>query len=137
MADALLDDRVWERVQPLLPPPPIRRLRHPGRKRVDDRLCLVGILYVLRTGIPWESLPTELGYGNGVTCWRRLREWRQAGVWDKVRRVLVNELRDAQKIDWPRAVGDTPLIRAVRVGERAWPKIYLSSPAKKDSPRVR
>jgi transposase len=57
----LLDDALWERIQPLLPPPKPRRFRFPGRKRLDDRKVLTGILFVLKTGIPWEDLPRELG----------------------------------------------------------------------------
>ena len=70
---------LWERIEPLLPVIE-RRFRHPGRKRLDDRKALCGILFVLHTRIPWRFLPTELGFGSGMTCWRRLREWHEAGV---------------------------------------------------------
>jgi Putative transposase of IS4/5 family (DUF4096) len=77
MPRPLVSDELWELVEPLLPKKP-RRFRYPGRKRIDDRKVLTGILFVLRTGIPWEYLPQEMGCGSGVTCWRRLREWQQA-----------------------------------------------------------
>src|SRR5215472_9828305 len=81
MAKPLLPDELWEIIQPLLPPPKPRRFRYPGRKRIDDRKALTGILFVLKTGIPWEYLPVEMGCGSGMTCWRRLHEWQQTGVW--------------------------------------------------------
>ena len=71
-------DGLWERIEPLLPVVP-RRADHPGRRRLDDRKVLSGILFVLYTGIPWEFLPQELGFGSGMTCWRRLRDWHQSG----------------------------------------------------------
>src|SRR6266545_4066238 len=66
-----LPDGLWERIEPLLPKKP-RRFRYPGRKPLDDRLALQGILFVLHTGIGWEHLPRELGFGCGMTAWRRL-----------------------------------------------------------------
>ena len=80
-----VDDALWAEIEPLIPPRE-RRLRHPGRKAVPDRLLLNGILHVLHAGIAWRDLPQEYGYGSGVTCWRRLRDWQQAGVWDALRR---------------------------------------------------
>src|SRR6266487_749146 len=73
MARPLVSDELWELIEPLIPKVP-RRHRFPGRKRIDDRKVLTGILFVLRTGIPWEYLQQEMGCGSGVTCWRRLRE---------------------------------------------------------------
>jgi transposase len=74
-----VEDRRWELIEPLLPQDE-RWFRHPGRKWLDDRKALCGILFVLYTGIAWEFLPQELGYGSGMTCWRRLRDWHRAGV---------------------------------------------------------
>jgi transposase len=68
----MVPDGLWERIEPLLPQHP-RRFRNPGRKRVPDRQVLCGILFVLYTAIPWEFLPQELGFGSGMTCWRRPR----------------------------------------------------------------
>ena len=82
-----------------------RRRRYPGRKALDDRAALNGILHVLHTGIAWHDLPREFGYGSGVTCWRRLREWQQAGVWDALHQELLAKLNAAGEIDWSRAAG--------------------------------
>jgi transposase len=79
-----------------------RRYRYLGRKRLDDRKALCGILFVLYTGIRWEWLPHELGYGSGMTCWRRLRDWAEAGVWERLHRLLLSELHGLKAIDWDR-----------------------------------
>ncbi|MFD9218412.1 IS5 family transposase [Streptomyces sp. NPDC059544] len=73
-----VDDELWAVIEPLLPKVE-RRIRHPGRKRHPDRLVFQGILFVLHTGVAWEHLPQELGFGSGMTCWRRLAEWTEAG----------------------------------------------------------
>lgn len=111
MAKPLLDDELWTSIEPLIPIPP-RRFRSPGRKRRDNRSVLNGIVFVLLTGIPWEYLPREFGC-CGMTCWRRLRDWQQAGVWDAMHRLLLSHLRAADKIDWTRAVVDSASLRAV------------------------
>jgi transposase len=121
MAKPLLDDALWARIQPLLPPPPPRRFRFPGRKRIDDRRVLTGILFVLKTGIPWEDLPAELGCGCGMTCLNRLKEWHRAGVWARLHRLLLSELRGADKIDWSRAAADAAFARALGGGEDTGP----------------
>jgi transposase len=113
MAKAILDDELWTLIEPLLPPPKKRRFRFPGRKPVGSREALTGIVFVLISGIPWEMLPQELGCGSGMTCWRRLRDWTQAGVWLKIQRVLLRHLHEADKIDWSRAVIDSSSVRAV------------------------
>ena len=95
-------DDLWACVRPLLPTP-VRRYRSPGRKRLDDRRALCGVLFVLCTGLPWEQLPQELGYGSGVTCWRRLREWQSAQAWPQVREVLEPGLGADGVFDWDRA----------------------------------
>ena len=113
MAKPLLDEDLWELIEPLLPPPKPRRFRYPGRKPVLNRAALTGILFVLKTGIPWEHLPQEMGCGSGMTCWRRLRDWQLAGVWEEIHRVLLDRLRGAGKIDFSRAVVDSGTVRAV------------------------
>jgi transposase len=112
MAKPLVSDALWELLQPLLPPPKPRRYRHPGRKRIDDRRALAGILFVLKAGIPWQDLPTEMNCGCGMTCWRRLSEWQQSGVWFKLYQVLLARLDDAGKLDWARAAVDATFARA-------------------------
>ena len=114
MAKPILDDALWELIGPLLPPPKPRRRRHPGRKPIPHRAALTGILYVLKTGIPWEYLPQEMGCGSGMSCWRRLRDWQAAGVWERMRRTLLGELRAAGQIDWSRAVVDSASLRALK-----------------------
>lgn len=121
MARELLPDALWERIQPLLPPPKPRRFRHPGRKPLGDRQCLTGLLFVLKTGIPWEMLPKEMGCGSGMTCWRRLQQWQHSGVWLRLHAVLLAELNRADRIDWSRAVADSSLTRALGGGEGSGP----------------
>ena len=79
---------------------------------MPDRAAMTGILFVLRTGIPWEHLPQQMGCGSGMTCWRRLHEWNEAGVWDRLHQVLLDELQDAGAIDWSRAIVDSSYVRA-------------------------
>jgi transposase len=96
-----IDDELWARIEPLLPVVP-RNPRRPGRKRLDSRKVLCGILFVLYTGIRWEFLPQELGFGSGMTCWRRLRDWNEAGVWQRLHELLLSELRAADLLDFSR-----------------------------------
>jgi transposase len=110
MARPLVSDELWE-IEPLIPKVP-RRQRFPGRKRLDDRKVLAGILFVLQTGIPWEYLPQEMGCGSGMTCWRRLREWQEAGVWQRLHELLLAKLNEADRIDWSRAAIDSSHVRA-------------------------
>ena len=101
MAKPLVSDALWEVIAPLLPP----ELPKPkgGRPRIPNRAALTGILFVLKTGLPWEDLPQELGCGSGVTCWRRLRAWQQAGVWHRLHLAVLDRLGQADTIDWSRA----------------------------------
>ena len=118
MAKPLLDDDLWKLIAPLLPPAKRRRFRYPGRKPIDNRQALNGILFVLKTGIPWEYLPQEMGCGSGMTCWRRLRDWQKRGGGQQLHPVLLNKLREADQIDWSRAVVDRTSVRAVFGGRR-------------------
>ena len=113
MAKPILDDALWEPIEPHLPPPKKKRRRFPGRPRVPDRAALTGILYVLMSGVPWEYLPQEMGCGSGMTCWRRLKEWQEAGVWERLHQVLLAKLHGADLIDWSRAAIDSSHVRAV------------------------
>jgi transposase len=85
---------------------------------VDDRAALSGIIFVLKSGIPWEMLPQEMGCGSGVTCWRRLREWQQAGVWERLHQVLLDRLGEADQIEWERACLDSASIPAKRGAQK-------------------
>lgn len=100
-----------------LPKPKPRRKRFPGRKPISNRQALTGILFVLKTGLPLEYLPQELGCGSGMTCWRRLREWQAAGVWQQIHEHLLTKLRQADQIDWSRAIVDSASVRALRGGK--------------------
>ncbi|MFD3537019.1 IS5 family transposase [Streptomyces sp. NPDC058661] len=97
----IVSDELWSLIEPLLPEPGPKLVA--GRPRVPDRQALCGILFVLHTGIQWEYLPQELGFGSGMTCWRRLAAWNEAGVWDRLHVVLLQKLRSAKQLDWSRA----------------------------------
>ena len=112
MATPLVPDELWAIVEPLLPPEPPKPKG--GRPRVPDRAALTGIIFVLKSGIPWEMLPPELGCGSGMTCWRRLRDWQEAGVWDRLHQTLLDRLGEADRIDWSRASLDSASIPAKR-----------------------
>ena len=110
MAKPLVSDELWEVIVPLIPAEPPKPKG--GRPRVDNRAVLTGILFVLKTGIPWEMLPQELGCGSGMTCWRRLRDWQEAGVWEQLHRVLLERLSTVEQIDWSRACIDSGSVPA-------------------------
>jgi transposase len=120
MAKPLIDDALWAIIEPLIPVKP-RRFRFPGRKRLDNRRALTGIVFVLKTGIGWEALPQEMDCGSGMTCWRRLHEWQEASVWQAIHEVLLARLNAAGQIDWSRAVVDSASIRALKGGRRPAP----------------
>jgi transposase len=113
-------DGLWERIEPLLPRTE-RRFRYPGRKPLDDRAVLQGILFVLHTGIGWEHLPQELGFGCGMTAWRRLRKWQQASVWERLHELLLAELHAADQLEWERAIADGSHIQAKKGAPRRVP----------------
>lgn len=116
MSAPLLSDELWSEIAPLLPPEPPKPKG--GRPRISDRQALTGILFVLRTGCPWEALPGELGCGSGVTCWRRLRDWQAAGVWDRLHQRLLDCLGSRGRIDWARASIDAAAVPAKKGAKR-------------------
>ncbi|WP_241540097.1 IS5 family transposase [Streptomyces sp. M41(2017)] len=115
----IVSDELWSLIEPLLPEAAPKLVE--GRPRVPDRQALCGILFVLHTGIQWEYLPQELGFGSGMTCWRRLAAWNEAGVWDALHLVLLKRLRAANRLDWSRAVIDSSHVRAARRGPKSGP----------------
>jgi transposase len=117
----LVSDELWALVEPLLPPLPERRFEHPGRKPMDRRKVLTGIVFVLKTGIGWDDLPAELGWGCGKTCRGALRDWHAAGVWGRLHRLLLARLRGSDKIDWSRAAVDSATARSPLGGEGTGP----------------
>ena len=112
MAKLLVPDDLWAVIAPLLPPE--RPKPKGGRPRVPDRAALSGIVFVLRSGLPWEMLPAEMGCGSGMSCWRRLRDWHEAGVWAALHRALLERLQAAGQIDWSRACLDSATVPAKR-----------------------
>jgi len=119
MTAALVPDQLWEIIEFLLPRPMSKQ--HGGRPCLSDRKCLSGIIFVLRSGAPWRMLPKQLGCGSGMTCWRRLRDWQQAGIWDLMHFVLLNWLSRQSQIDWSCAVIDSCSVRAVFGGPQTGP----------------
>jgi len=116
LADRLLPDALWQRVQPVLPPPP-SRARGGAPRTVSDRACMAAILFMCRTSTPWALLPVrELGCGSVTTCWNRFAEWARAGVFDRLQELLLDELGAAGLLDWSRASVDSASVRAVRGG---------------------
>ena len=111
MSSILVTDELWNEIAPLLPMEVPRP--NGGRPRIPDRKCLMGILFVLKSGIPWNDLPGEFGCGSGWTCWRRLALWSALGIWPELHRRLLNALGRLGAIDWSRAVVDSASIRAV------------------------
>ena len=128
MAKPLVSDALWKRLEPLLPPPKPRRFRFPGRKPLDRRKVLAGIIFVLKTGIPWEDFPQEMGC-CGMTLWNRLDEWRKAGVWDALHRLLLDKLRGADQIDFSRVIVDSASVRAVHGGKKPDPARWTAANA--------
>lgn len=119
MATELLPDPLWFEVQPLLP---LHRSQPKGgRPPVDDRLCLRGLLFILRSGMAYQLLPTEVFGVSGSTCWRRLRDWTDAGVWPRLHQQLLNQLGKAGAIDLDKVVVDSQSVRAVFGGRTPAP----------------
>lgn len=121
----VVDDRLWKLIEPLLP---VRPAGRSGPKPMDDRLVLQGILFVLVTGIGWEDLPQELGFGSGMTCWRRLRDWQAAGVFDALHQVLLAECHAAGLVNFDRVIADASHIRAKK-------GVPIPAPARSTAPR--
>jgi transposase len=116
MSKPLVSDELWAVVEPLLPPEPPKPKG--GRPRLSDRAALTGIIFVRKSGIPWEMLPQELGCGSGMTCWRRLRDWQRAGVWERLHQELLRRLHEADKLDWSRAALDSASVAAKKGASR-------------------
>ena len=135
VAPWVVSDRLWERIEPLLPRA-ARRFRYPGRKRLDDRAALQGILFVLHTGIAWRHLPLELGFGSGSTCYRRMVEWQRAGVWERLHALLLARSRavaDASHVQAKKGAPRRARARLIAAGE-APSTTSWSTPAGSRSP---
>ena len=106
MESSELTDAQWERLRPLLPPQKPRT----GRPANDHRTVLNGILWVLRTGSPWRSLPER--YGSWKTVSSRFYRWQQAGVWDRVLSELQRRADADGRLDWTLHFVDSTVVRA-------------------------
>jgi len=118
MSRELLCEELWNTLEPLLPTP--RKSRKGGPPAITNKIVIKGILFVLRSGIPWEMLPKELGC-SGMTCWRRLRDWQKTGVWKKIHRVMLHELQKEGKLNWKKAAIDSSNVRALFGGPKRVP----------------
>jgi transposase len=118
MSYDLIDDAIWERLTPLIPVRRRRRGHRHGRTPIPDRAILTGILFVLRSGIPWQMLPRRMGCGSGSSCWRRLVRWQCTGVWQRLHETLLAELRRRGRLDQRWAIIDSASVRAVRGGKK-------------------
>lgn len=107
-----LTDEQWTRIEPHLPRP--KNNPQGGRPRADDRSCMEGILWVLRTGARWKDLPDS--YPSPATCWRRLGQWERQGVWLHMWRAFLKELDEAKQLDWSEAFMDGTFAAAKKGG---------------------
>jgi transposase len=122
MPQPILPDKLWSRLEPLLPKATENRhVQFAGRKPSEPHRIVTGILFVLRTGIPWRWLPATSDFPSGYTCLRCLRQWQKAGVWQRVFETLLAELQATHKIDWYRALVDSASVRAPGGGEKTGP----------------
>ncbi|MFB7999387.1 IS5 family transposase [Streptomyces sp. NPDC056002] len=121
MTADLVPDELWDRIAPLLPPRQERRHRYPGRLPVPDRVALAGIIYVLRKGVAWRDVPVQVVGCSGITSWRRLRDWTEAGVWPTLHHALLTELRAADALDMDDCAVDGSHVRALKGGDHVGP----------------
>lgn len=117
MARRPVSKELWRQLQPLIP----AFVGGARKLSVSDKAALNGILFVLQTGIPWEDLPQSPGYGSGMTCWRRLRDWNVAGVWEQLHQAMLIRLREHNQIDWSRASIDGSSVPSPRGGRKRAP----------------
>ena len=121
MARRPVSKELWQKLQPLIPPFIPSSKGGPRTRVVSDKAAFEGIIFVLRTGIPWEDLPQSMGYGSGMTCWRRLREWQAAGVWQQLHLAMLQHLREYDQIDWGRASIDGSSVSSPRGARKQAP----------------
>lgn len=120
MARRPVSKELWQQLQPLIPTFVPSSKGGPRKRTVSDEAALNGILFVLQTGIPWEDLPQSMGFGSGMTCWRRLRDWQAVGVWEQLHHAMLVRLREHDQIDWERASIDGSTVPSPRgVNKRA------------------
>ncbi|RDL06816.1 putative transposase of IS4/5 family DUF4096 [Streptomyces sp. HB202] len=132
-----MPDDLWARFAPILPPPPQRRNQHPGRRRTDDRIALAGILFVLRTGAAWRDVPRKEIGCPGVTAWRRLRDWTEAGVWPRLHAAILAELRKAGLLEMDDCAIDGSHVRSLKGRAHTGPSPIDRGPPRKQTPHRR
>ena len=120
MAEALVPDAMWEFVRQDLPAES-RPGHRGGRPAIDNRRTLAGIMFVLKYGVPWQAIPAELGCGSGSTCWRRFRQWTEAGVWQKIHARLIEAMVERHVIDSCLLIIDSASVRALLGGSTPGP----------------
>jgi len=121
MARKPVSKELWQQLQPLIPTFTPSAKGGARKLTVSNEAALNGIMFVLQTGIPWEDLPQSLGYGSGMTCWRRLRDWNDAGVWQKLHQAMLVRLREHDQIDWSRASIDGSSVPSPRGARKLAP----------------
>jgi transposase len=121
MSKPLLPDGLWQEIEPLLPPLKPRRFRFPGRKPLDRRKVLTGIVFVLKTGISWDDLPPDLGLGCGRTCHDYLQKLQEAGAWEQLHLRLLSQLNRAGSLDWNLGIVDSTSAKAPLGGAETGP----------------
>jgi len=121
MSKPLLPDGLWQEIEPLLPPPKPRRFRFPGRKPLERRKVLTGIIFVLKTGMAWDDLPPDLGLGCGRTCHDYLQNLQKAKVWEQLHTRLLSQLNHAGYLDWNLGIVDSTSAKAPLGGAETGP----------------
>jgi len=113
----LISDALWEKIEPLLPPPPERDVSKGGRPRVPDRKAVNGILFVLRTGCQWNAL-NATGICSSSTAHLRFQEWVEAGIFQKLWTEGLTEYDELRGIQWRWQSMDGAMTKAPLGGEK-------------------
>jgi transposase len=127
MSKDLIDGQFWTLIEPLIPTPGRRDHQYAGRKPTPDLAVFRGIVFVLQSGIPWNLLPKEMGFGTGAVCLRRLVAWQEAGAWPSIQEALLAELQRRGKTDEARAIAGSLSIRAVLSGNRPVERLRIDA----------
>src|SRR3712207_3373176 len=107
-----LTDAQWGKVAPLLPE--LKASPRGGPKPIPNRPVFEGILWMLRAGARWQDLPKR--FPSPSTCWRRLRDWEEQGVWVKAWRAFFVQLDAQGQLDWAEAFADGSFAPAKKGG---------------------
>jgi transposase len=121
MPKPIVPEELWQLFARVLPPAKNRHVLHAGRRASRPRQILSGIVFALKTGVPWEHLPATSDFPSGHTCLRWLKRWQEAGVWDRLLQSLLDELQREKKIDWRTVIVDSASVRAPHGGPKTGP----------------